>query len=186
MFITYVVIKLPSCNILDRSKTHAAEHAERLRRKAEAAERGAQEKARRREARRLEREAEEERRQRKAERRIRRLDDARAEYQARWKALLVPGSSEHMLRFEDIPWPVAAAYGGDRGLTADDFGQEAIAAFLLGDQTEGRRERLRESLLRFHPDKFQGRFMARVASEDVEKVRQTIGQISRTLNELIQ
>lgn len=162
-------------------KTHAAEHAEGLRRKAEAAERAAQEKARRREARRLEREAEEERRQRKQERRMKRMDDARAEYQARWKALLVP--AETGLRFEDIPWPIAAAYE-DKVLTVEDFTEESMATFLLDDKQE-RKERLRETFLRFHPDKFEGRFMARIAAGDIDRVRETIGQVSRTLNALL-
>jgi hypothetical protein len=159
-------------------KTHAAEHAERLRRKAEAAERAAQDKARRRETRRLEREAEEERRHRKQERRIKRMDEARAEYQARWKALLVPAETE--LRFQDIPWPIAAAYEG-KVVTAEDFTEESIAAFLL-DNKQDRKERLREAFLRFHPDKFDGRFMGRIVAEDVKKVVETIGQVSRILN----
>ncbi|KAH6913989.1 hypothetical protein BKA70DRAFT_1420761 [Coprinopsis sp. MPI-PUGE-AT-0042] len=167
----------------DEEKTHAAEHAERLRRKAEAAERAAQEKARRRERRRLEREAEEERRQKKQDRRIKRMDDARAEYQARWKALLVPAETE--LNFHDIPWPIVAAYDADKVvLTAEDFSEESISTFLLDDKQE-RKERLRETFLRFHPDKFEGRFMGRIIAADVDRVRETIGQVSRALNSLL-
>ncbi|EFI28213.1 hypothetical protein CC1G_14238 [Coprinopsis cinerea okayama7 len=155
-------------------KTHAAEHAERLRRKAAAEERRAAEKARRRETRRLERLEAEEREARRQERRAKRVENARVEYQSRWKRLLEEKNNQDVLRFHDIPWPIAAAYdknkdGSNAVLAADAFTKEAISAFLLpseGEDKRERKERLRESFLRFHPDKFEGRFMRRIRSED--------------------
>jgi hypothetical protein len=50
-----------------------------------------------------------------------------------------------------------------------------------------RKNRLRETLLRFHPDKFEGRVMGRVIpeGEEREKVREGVGRVVRALNELM-
>lgn len=185
-------------------KTHAAECAEYLRKKAAKAARRAEEKARKAETVRLEKDMKEERQRKKQEQESRRLDYAREEYHMRWKILLsTPGDDDPMgISFHSIPWPVAAAYqctankSDDKKratFSVDDLTAEAISAFLLNlisgrpaeERKKERKEKLREAFLRFHPDKFEGRFMRRVARKDEEKVRQAIGQVSRVLNVLL-
>ncbi|RXW14893.1 hypothetical protein EST38_g10966 [Candolleomyces aberdarensis] len=168
-------------------KSHAAEHAEQVRRKAVAEERKAAEKARRAETRRLEKEAEEERRRKRRERETAKKVQAKDEYHAKWKILLEEANasegSTRPLEFGEIPWPVYHAPGEDA------FSKESISSFLLGGREGDRKERkeiLRETLLRFHPDKFEGRFMRRVPGGDEERVREAIGQISRVLNDLLE
>ena len=74
-------------------------------------------------------------------------------------------------------------------ITVDELTAEAVTAFLLpaGKEfdREKRKEKLRESFLRFHPDKFEGRFMRFVKEGDKEKVKEAIGQVSRVLNSLM-
>lgn len=185
-------------------KTHAAECAEYLSKKAAKAARRAEEKARRAETARLEKAMKEERQRKKQEQESRRLDYAREEYHMRWKILLsTSGDDDPMgISFHSIPWPVAAAYqckankSNDKKratFAVDDLTAEAVSAFLLDsisgrsaeERKKERKEKLREAFLRFHPDKFEGRFMRRVAREDEEKVRQAIGQVSRALNVLL-
>ncbi|KIK09244.1 hypothetical protein K443DRAFT_451405 [Laccaria amethystina LaAM-08-1] len=185
-------------------KTHAAECAEYLRKKAAKAARRAEEKARKAETLRLEKAMKEERQRKKQEQESRRLDYAREEYHMRWKILLsAPGDDDPVgISFHSIPWPVAAAYqckankSNDKKratFSVDDLTAEAISAFLLDsisgrpaeERKKERREKLREAFLRFHPDKFEGRFMRGVTREDEEKVRQAIGQVSRALNVLL-
>ncbi|PPQ75185.1 hypothetical protein CVT26_008793, partial [Gymnopilus dilepis] len=237
-------------------KTHKDEYAEQQRLKALHAARKAEEKARRAETKRLEREAEEERRRRRLEREERRVEGAREVYRARWARLLAVADVEEdgrELRFDDVPWPVAAAHrdkapkkdrdkdghhardvegaGPGRPITIDDLTESAISSFLLppsgstrprstgteagadstnsrspnphpegvaGRSAEGeteeavkerqrkeRKDRLREAFLRFHPDKFEGRFMRRFREEERERVREAIGQVSRVLNGLL-
>lgn len=118
------------------------------------------------------------------------------------------------LSFDDIPWPIAAAHHRDRYernhhhtkdlsatrkfITTEELTADAIASFLLPvagevssqnvDQVakkKERKDRLRETFLRFHPDKFEGRFMKRIKKEEREKVREAIGQVSRALNSLM-
>jgi len=76
----------------------------------------------------------------------------------------------------------------------EELTAEAISSFLLpppGPEKDDsslkkeKKDRLREAFLRFHPDKFEGRFMARVNDKEKEKVREAIGQISRVLNLLM-
>lgn len=201
------------------SKTHAEEYAEQQRKQATRAARQAEEKARRVEMARLEKEAEEERKRKKLERESRRMDSAREEYHARWMALLsapadtdVGGLKNHILTFDDIPWPIASAYRAkpDKrrskaaeeppygSINVDDLTPEAVSSFLLpvagvvdpadlndGVKKKEKKDRLRETFLRFHPDKFEGRFLKRFKEEDKEKVLEAIGQVSRVLNKLL-
>jgi len=48
-----------------------------------------------------------------------------------------------------------------------------------------RKEKLRETFLRFHPDKFEGRLMNRVRESDRERVREAVGIVVRVLNALM-
>jgi hypothetical protein len=87
----------------------------------------------------------------------------------------------------------------------EDLTEAAISAFLLpvvvsppgtGLDTQApesydtalkkeRKERLREAMLRFHPDKFEGRVLRRVRECDREKVKEAVGQVARVLNSLM-
>ncbi|KAF5321133.1 hypothetical protein D9619_001681 [Psilocybe cf. subviscida] len=191
-------------------KTHAEEYAEQQRKKAAKEARKAEEKARKAEASRLEKILEEERQLKKLERDSRKLDYAREDYNTRWAALLAPPpvpASE--LKFDDIPWPIASANYEKapkrkdhaerprRSITLEDLTADSITSFLLpvslsadrGDddtaKKKDRKDRLREAFLRFHPDKFEGRFMKRIMGDEQEKVREAIGQVSRVLNSLM-
>jgi len=187
---------------IEYRKTHAEEYAEQERKKAAKAARREEEKARKAETVRLEKAAEEERKRMKLERESRRWDYAREEYGIRWRELLsITGENEppETLGFDDIPWPVAAAQRQKprkRGsevplrlaITVDDLTAEAITPFLLPTgkeiDREKRKETLRQSFLRFHPDKFEGRFMRFIKDSDKDRVKEAIGQVSRVLNSL--
>jgi hypothetical protein len=160
----------------------------------------------------LRRAREEERKKRKEEREKRWWVEARGVYERRWGVLSVSVSGVGVgvgggegLKFEDIPWPVYEANRDSSKttqLSLDALTSSAISAFILPpDETEPlpntpnpstsniptRKSRLRETLLRFHPDKFEGRVMGRVVpgGEDQEKVREGVGRVVRALNELM-
>ena len=173
-----------------------------MRRQAEFKARQEREKALREETRRMERAAEEDRRRRKRVKERMREVEARELYDTRWKALLAPASTtpdDEMLRFEDIPWPnmaSAMSLGADEParVRIEDLTAEAIAAFLLppsdrdapsADPSKERKEKLRETMLRFHPDKFEGRVMKRVREKDRERVKEAVGIVARTVNSLM-
>jgi len=175
-------------------KTHAEEYAEQQRKKAEHEARKAETKARKAETKRIEKLAEEERKRWEEERDVRRLEKAREEYNSRWVALLASvgerteGSD---LAFHDIPWPIVDAYrrrrthDEDQCFGVDDLTAKAITLFLFSKEKRDRKEKLREAIRRFHPDKFEGRFIPRVRAQDQARVVEGIGQVSRILNSLL-
>ncbi|KAI0258846.1 hypothetical protein BC834DRAFT_909242 [Gloeopeniophorella convolvens] len=158
-------------------RRNAAAHAEELRQ--QEARAAAQAHAERRL-----RAKEDEKWRRRRERAREREADARGAYDRAWAALLeAPPGDGPELRFADVPWPVADA----ASLTSD-----AIAAFLLpahgADEPEGakaRREVLRATMLRFHPDKFEGRVLVRVRPEEREAVREGMGAVVRAVTALM-
>ena len=174
-----------------------------MRKQAEHDARKAREKAIREETKRLERAEEEERRKRRMKRERLRAVEMRELYETRWKTLLAPGipvaSSEPTLGLADVPWPIYHIYGDksrtSSSLRLEDLTVDAISDFLLPSSVDDdrdpdvskkeRRERLRDAMLRFHPDKFEGRIMCRVRAEDKDLVREAVGVVARTLNTLM-
>ena len=190
-------------NFIDHRKQHGAEYEEHLRKQQEHAARIAREEAVRAETKRIERQAEEERKRKRKEKEERRWMEARDTYETRWKELLAPAVAEgpeKPLKFMDIPWPVfsidPAIFSGDLHLELDVINAESISTFLLpaerfaqrpldADLKKERRERLREALLRFHPDKFEGRILTRVVARDKEKTREAVAKVAIALNTLL-
>ncbi|KAJ7818156.1 hypothetical protein B0H14DRAFT_3474001 [Mycena olivaceomarginata] len=159
-----------------RYKDTCQEYAENNRRKHRAMLGEPKRRLRKPETTRLAKLAQEERKRKKLEKEIRRADYAREEYHLRWKILLAaPSDSENALTFNDIPWPIASAIAKNLTraprklppppVSLDDLTVDAIAAFLVppslsaNAETEKkhRKDKLRETFLRFHPDKFEGR-----------------------------
>ena len=172
-----------------------------MRKQAEREARNAREKAVREETKRLERAQEEERRKRRSARERLRAVEMRELYETRWKTLLAPTtlatSTEPTLGLADIPWPVYQAFGDKShrpsSLSVDDLTIDAVSTFLLPSSDDqdpdalrkDRRERLRDAMLRFHPDKFEGRVMPRVRADEQDVVREAVGVVARALNTLM-
>jgi len=86
------------------------------------------------------------------------------------------------LGFGDVPWPVRGE------LEIPQLTVEAISTFLFASGSGGRmrKEVLREAMLRFHPDKFEGRVMPRIRSEDIDSVREGANAVARALMALME
>ena len=193
-YVTIVVCEccFPSREALAR-KRNAEAFQEQLKKKAEEearkkrAERLASEWARR-EA----READERRRDKRSRER-RAKQSARDDYETRWDTILSTGETTgRPLAFRDIPWPCHAAYSNSDGhcFSLVDLTVDSISEFLFCSATEPtdatqRIKTIRETLLRFHPDKFEGRVMSRVSEADRAMVQEGVGIVVRTLNELM-
>lgn len=105
--------------------------------------------------------------------------DARDTYDRRWVELLNSKSVD--LGFGDVPWPVR-----DK-LEIPQLTAEAISAFLFPSGSgRMRKEVLREAMLRFHPDKFEGRVMPRIRSEDRDSVREGANAVARAVMVLME
>ena len=134
------------------------------------------------------------------------MNQAREDYDKRWNELLDRGdrnaSPGEGLKFEHIPWPIHWARSQSKRhsttIGLDDLTAEAISTFLLlseestfsatesKEQTKKqRKEKLRETMLRFHPDKFEGRVMNKVAESDKEMVKEAVGIVVRVVGGLM-
>lgn len=188
-------------------RKHAHEYEERARKESERAARRDREAQARAETSRLEKAASQRRERKRREKEELREQEYQLLYETRWQELLTPGdTSMDPLTFMDIPWPhfpsFSSAVGGNTTYHThriEDFTEEAISKFLTAltsksvrlaadaDKSEDkvRKDKLRETMLRFHPDKFEGRVMQRVSITDRDRVREAVGQIVRVLNTLM-
>ncbi|KAG2144107.1 uncharacterized protein EDB93DRAFT_1228412 [Suillus bovinus] len=103
------------------------------------------------------------------------------EYDERWKALIT--TSDKTLAFADIPWPLLTAPRG-----ADSFTLPAISEFLfeslsVRNNAVTKKNRIRSSILRWHPDK-SSLVVGRVVAEDVDAVREGIHAVFHCLKRL--
>ncbi|KZO91637.1 hypothetical protein CALVIDRAFT_339512 [Calocera viscosa TUFC12733] len=144
--------------------------------------------ARRREEERLRLHAEAERRRRQQEAEERMLANAWEEYEARWAelALLSPSSPGAPgtvgMNFCDLPWPCHPPPSSPGELTPI-----RVQRFILSPSHSpalGPKERVRQSLLRWHPDKFEGRWMRRCREGERERVRQGVLAVVNALGEV--
>ena len=179
-----------------RRRKHAAEHAEQQRQQAAFAaiqpEAAAREKA-----------AANARRTKRRERERRRERDTRMLYDQRWRELLQPPATNSeepgVLSFADIPWPILKGKPSDgevlHAISVEELTAEAISSFLFlldieqdldpAGLAKMRKERLRETMLRFHPDKFEGRVMTMVREQDKSAVREGVGAVVRAVSALM-
>lgn len=104
-----------------------------------------------------------------------------ATYEAAWTKL---NSSIELLSFGDIPWPLVNKPNDPVQLRD----KNVIAQFLfetlhIPGVRSSRKDRLRTSLLRWHPDKL-GALLTRVKEEDVEAVKDGVDAVVISLMEL--
>jgi hypothetical protein len=163
----------------DRKRNAAAIQEQQRQRAAHAAAKA--------EAARILRAEEDARRRARYERERRRRADARDAYQLGWAGLLESKSAD--LGFGDIPWPVEGKSPDISHITAD-----AVSAFLFFPGEEGldeakrartRKEELRGTMLRFHPDKFEGRVIPQVKDEERAAVREGANAVTRAVSALM-
>lgn len=129
------------------------------------------------------------------------LSEAWKEYDKAWDRLFlsVKPMKKFMFRkihftFDDIPWPILKQYeyispsgSNESRISVNDLTANAITQFLLHplrDPSKSRKEKLREAILHYHPDKFQ-RFLHRITDSDRARVLHGIDAVIRALNELV-
>ncbi|KAI0088808.1 hypothetical protein BDY19DRAFT_985285 [Irpex rosettiformis] len=83
----------------------------------------------------------------------------------------------------NFPWPMLKKPSNPEELTTT-----AISAYILNpynpsDKSE--KDRIKEHIRRWHPDRFETKLLPKVKSEDRERVKEGAGQVVRSLNELL-
>jgi len=175
-------------------RTHAKEaeaEAERVKEKEAAA---AKERAKVHERQRLAKEARAAEERRREEGARQRAVDAFKNYNERWTTLQTftnASGGPPALSFGTLPWPVHPRASTVEGLTL-----EAVSSFLLSDfyaAEKPKKQRLKEALLLYHPDRFEGRWLGMIKAEDggddeIERgrVKEAVGIVARHLNELME
>lgn len=104
-------------------------------------------------------------------------------YEAAWQSLLSASTVKPQLRFSDIPWPVYPPPA-----TPADVTMKKVESFLMDPltvrgTTVTRKERIRSSLLRWHPDKLT-KILANVVEEDVKDVEEAVSIVIRRLHDM--
>jgi hypothetical protein len=144
------------------------------------------------------------RRERERERALLKLAEARAlekkafeeawsVYESRWMLLNFATRSSPIiiqsapgnltLSFRDIPWPLLHPPSSCDGITT-----VAIRMFLASEHQssdKSLRDRIREALLRWHPDRFEGRIMEHVRADQRGEVKKGVDIVVCCLNELL-
>ncbi|KAF8499704.1 hypothetical protein F5888DRAFT_1610728, partial [Russula emetica] len=87
------------------------------------------------------------------------------------------------LSFDDIPWPSLETVR-----CVDDITEERVLAFVCHPLREhvqcaggGQARSLRSEMLRWHPDKFEGKVLDTVTNDHREAVREAAGLVARIL-----
>jgi hypothetical protein len=104
-------------------------------------------------------------------------------YEEKWAALRSNAIGVENLGFYDIPWPL---FENIRGV--GDITEERVLAFVCHPLHEhiqgpggGQAKSLRSEMLRWHPDKFEGKVLGKVVEGDREAVREVAGRVARIL-----
>ncbi|RPD65644.1 hypothetical protein L226DRAFT_530813 [Lentinus tigrinus ALCF2SS1-7] len=110
----------------------------------------------------------------------RKLLDRWDAYETRWRAMM---ASPTPIAFNDIPWPV-----DPHPSSVDDLSSDAVAEFLFAPlrvraNTISKKDHIRMSLLRWHPDKLSA-VVARTIEEDADSVRAAINAVFCVLRAL--
>ncbi|KAI0746894.1 hypothetical protein C8Q80DRAFT_1178153 [Daedaleopsis nitida] len=103
-----------------------------------------------------------------------------ATYEDHWRTLL---ASTGPISFQDIPWPVSPSPSSVDDLTPDAVAEFLLAPLRVKTKSLSRKDLLRTSLLRWHPDKLSA-VMARTVEEDADSVRSGVNAVFRVLRSM--
>ncbi|GBE87631.1 hypothetical protein SCP_1103080 [Sparassis crispa] len=103
------------------------------------------------------------------------------EHERRWADL----PNMDVLSWSTLPWPMLR-----RPEEPDDLTTIAISAYVLsphypGEKAKSPRDRIKEHIRRWHPDRFETKLLPKVRKDDQDKVKQGAGLVARNLNEIL-
>ncbi|TBU42452.1 hypothetical protein BD309DRAFT_815982, partial [Dichomitus squalens] len=98
-------------------------------------------------------------------------------YEARWNALL---SSTTPVTFADMPWPASPPPSSAEDLASDVITEFFLGPLLVRSSTVVMKDRIRTSILRWHPDKLSA-IVSRTVEGDLDSVRAGINTVFHVL-----
>lgn len=179
------------------ARSHQAEEDARQRHAKELEAKKERARQARKEIEREERENERRREAKRAEREARNRQEAWSTYRALWTSLTdtaaslsvaagseSTSSSRSLMRFDSLPWPI---YPPPKDL--ESVTKEAVSSFLLSSShsiDKSRKQRIREALLSYHPDRYIGRYLVAIEPSDHGLVQETVVRVTTILNALME
>ena len=100
-------------------------------------------------------------------------------HRSQWDKIQTMGS----LIWEDFPWPMFK-----RPKSPDDLTSPAITAYMLSSvhpQDRATKERIKDNIRRWHPDRFNSQLLTKVKESERERVSEGAGSVARILNDLL-
>jgi hypothetical protein len=88
----------------------------------------------------------------------------------------------HLINFVQIPWPVLAHI-----TRPDQITYAAVEKFVFHPLRDPKspKDRLRVEMLRWHPDKFNGKVLSHVMADQIDVVREASGHVARILTQMM-
>lgn len=102
-----------------------------------------------------------------------------SEHEAKWKSM----AETRNLSWNYLPWPTLKP-----PRTIDDLTKAAISTYVLHPNHPSKKsdkERIKEQIRRWHPDRFNTVQLGKVPEDEREKVHEGAGIVARHLNELL-
>ncbi|EIW77109.1 hypothetical protein CONPUDRAFT_168122 [Coniophora puteana RWD-64-598 SS2] len=100
-------------------------------------------------------------------------------HQSQWDKL----HSRATLSWDDFPWPMFRCPIGPDDLTVAGISAYMLSPLQPTDKTV--KERIREGIRKWHPDRFETQVLWKVKEEDKERVKEGAGSVVRCLNDLL-
>ncbi|KAI0077625.1 hypothetical protein K474DRAFT_1595698, partial [Panus rudis PR-1116 ss-1] len=97
----------------------------------------------------------------------------------RWQQL----RDSDVLAWASFPWPMLRKPQRVEELTYDAVHTYVLNRYAPGQKSD--RDRIKENLRRWHPDRFETKFLPKVKEGDRERVREAAGTVARLLNEML-
>ncbi|KAF7979267.1 hypothetical protein HWV62_42950 [Athelia sp. TMB] len=89
------------------------------------------------------------------------------------------------LGWNSFPWPVWKRPREPEDLTSTHVGAYVLSQYYPGAENKSSKERIKEHIRRWHPDRFETKYLPKVVPEEREKVKAGAGVVARVLNEML-
>jgi hypothetical protein len=93
--------------------------------------------------------------------------------------------SAHKVGWNTFPWPVFRKPTGPEALTTDAVGAYVLSPYYPADPSKSNKDRIKEQIRRWHPDRFDTQLLPKVNEEERELVKEGAGWVVRALSELL-
>ncbi|KAI0252887.1 hypothetical protein BJV78DRAFT_1197411 [Lactifluus subvellereus] len=103
-------------------------------------------------------------------------------HESKWRQLK---DGDKDLGWNSFAWPVFKRPSEPEEMTTSAIGAYVLSRYAPDASSKNSKDRIKDHIKRWHPDKFETRILPRVAEEERERVKAGAGAVVRGLNELL-